>query len=156
MPDENPSSEHSGEATDVADETAVDASHNRVTSGNEAVRSVVNEKPTPPTRRRTRVSARGMVTVVNRIRGWIASAVWIIAVVCAVILAIGALLVALEWANENNSIVNWFQDSADWLAGPIGQVFEFDSESKNALVNWGLAAVIYLVAGQIAQRIIRP
>ncbi|MPZ61673.1 MAG: hypothetical protein GEU93_10335 [Propionibacteriales bacterium] len=94
--------------------------------------------------------------MINNIRGWIASAVWIIAVVCALILAIGALLVALEWANEDNSIVSWFQDSADWLAGPIGEIFEFDSESKNAMVNWGLAAVVYLVVGNIVQRIIRP
>ena len=30
------------------------------------------------------------------------------------------------------------------------------AETKNALVNWGLAAVVWLVGGRILERVIRP
>jgi hypothetical protein len=31
-----------------------------------------------------------------------------------------------------------------------------DAATKNALANWGLAAVAYLVVGRILERVIRP
>jgi hypothetical protein len=95
------------------------------------------------------------------VRSKIASLVWLIAVVCALFLAVGALLIALN-ANEGNSIVQFVLDGADLLDGPFSRengIFTFDgkdAETKSALVNWGLAAVVYLIIGKILDRIIRP
>jgi hypothetical protein len=97
----------------------------------------------------------------NAIRSRIGAVVWLIAVVCALFLAIGALLIALD-ANRDNSIVTFVLSGADTLDGPFSRdngLFTFDgrnAETKSALVNWGLAAVAYLIVGKILDRIIRP
>jgi len=95
------------------------------------------------------------------LRTQVASAVWLVAVLCAVVLAVGALLVALK-ANQDNSIVTLVLRAADAIDGPLSRhngIFAFsgkDAATKNALVNWGIAAVVYLVAGKIVDRVIRP
>ncbi len=97
----------------------------------------------------------------NAVRVRVASIVWLVAVVCAAILAVGALLVALH-ANQDNPIVKLVLQAADALDGPFGRengIFTFhgkDAATKSALVNWGIAAVVYLVIGKVLDRIIRP
>ena len=100
----------------------------------------------------------------NAMRSRLASLVWLIAVVCALFLAVGALLIALG-ANPDNAIVKFVLDVADVLDlnvfGRDTGIFKFhgssrDAQTKNALVNWGIAAVAYLVVGKILDRIIRP
>jgi len=97
----------------------------------------------------------------NAVRSKVASVIWLVAVVCALLLATGALLIALN-ANPDNSIVKFVLDGADLLDGPFSLdngVFTFDAkdaETKSALVNWGIAAVAYLVVGKVLDRIIRP
>ena len=95
-------------------------------------------------------------------RSRLASLVWLIAVVCALFLAVGALLIALG-ANQDNAIVKFVLDVADVLDlnvfGRDTGIFTFDGKdaaTKGALVNWGIAAVAYLVVGKILDRIIRP
>lgn len=98
---------------------------------------------------KVRAGARGVRTKV-------ASAVWLVAVVCALFLAVGALLVALKM-NPDNAIVAFILDGADLL--DLGEFKEFDGKDaavKAALTNWGIAAVIYLVVGKVLDRIIRP
>lgn len=118
------------------------------------------------TRRRPRVSAKkvahGAKVGTDLIRSRIASVVWLVAVVCAAILALAAVLIALDPANEQNSVVQWLTGTADVLAGPAGGadggIFDFgrNEEAKNALANWGVAALFYLVAGRLLDRVIRP
>ncbi len=137
-----------------------------------------SDKATPPkdegdtgeksgrTRPRPRESAKqvahGAKVGSDVIRSRIASVIWIIAVVCAVILAFAAVLTALDPANEQNSVVQWLTSTADVLAGPLGGkdggIFDFgnNDDAKNALANWGLAAVLYLVLGKVLDRVIRP
>ncbi|HEU4513525.1 MAG TPA: hypothetical protein VFR87_10515 [Nocardioidaceae bacterium] len=98
----------------------------------------------------------------DAVRSKIASVVWLAAVVCALFLAVGALLIALK-ANEENSIVQFILDGAELLDGPFSLdegIFTFadteDGRVKSALTNWGIAAVVYLVIGKILDRIIRP
>lgn len=97
----------------------------------------------------------------NSVRSKTASVIWLIAVICALLLAVGALLIALN-ANQDNSIVTFVLNGADFLDGPFSRdngVFNFDAkdaETKNALVNWGIAAVVYLIIGKVLDRIIRP
>jgi hypothetical protein len=95
------------------------------------------------------------------VRSRLAALIWLVAVICALFLAVGALLIALN-ANQDNSVVAFVLDGADLLDGPFSRdngPFTFDgkdAETKSALVNWGLAAVVYLVIGKILDRIIRP
>jgi hypothetical protein len=98
----------------------------------------------------------------NLVRSRLASLVWLVAVVCALFLAVGALLIALK-ANQDNAIVAFVLDVADRLdLGVFSReqgIFTFDGKNagtKNALVNWGIGAIAYLVAGKVLDRVIRP
>ncbi|MGA9747816.1 MAG: hypothetical protein WBQ50_10225 [Nocardioides sp.] len=123
-------------------------------------------KPKRAPRRSARERGRGAATAAKRatdsVRNKIASLVWLIAVVCALFLAVGALLVALK-ANQDNAIVQFVLDGADTLdLGVFSRdegIFTFDRDRdgvKGALVNWGLAAMAYLIVGRILDRVIRP
>jgi hypothetical protein len=118
-------------------------------------------------RRRPRVSAKqvahGAKVGSDAIRSRIASVVWLVAVLFAAVLALAAILVALDPVDKQNSVVEWLTGAADVLAGPAGNesggIFTFESanaQAKNALANWGIAAVFYLVVGRVLERIIRP
>lgn len=108
--------------------------------------------------RRSRGAGATVKAGSNAVRSKLASAIWLVAVVCALFLAVGALLIALN-ANQDNDIVVFVLDGAEVLQGPFKDLFTFrgeNAETKNALVNWGVAAVVYLIAGKILDRIIRP
>lgn len=105
-----------------------------------------------------RVSRSQVAAAVNGVRERIAAIVWILTFVAAVILAAGALLIALD-ANPNNDLVDRVVTWAGDLDGPFNNMFTFDGDNaatKEALVNWGLAAVAWLVGGKIVSSIIRP
>ena len=102
---------------------------------------------------------------VDKVRARVAQAVWLVCVVAALILAAGALCVALG-ANTDNSLVKFILDTADKLdlgvfsRGKDG-FFHWKGNSdsaatKNAVVNWGLAALVWLVGGRILERVIAP
>ncbi len=87
---------------------------------------------------------------------------WLLCVLAALFLAVGALLVALD-ANQSNSLVKFVLDTADKLdLGVFSRkngIKEFTGDNaatKNALFNWGLGAVAWLVIGRILDRVIRP
>jgi hypothetical protein len=113
-----------------------------------------DEKPSRSTSKKVKAGS-------DAVRSKLASVVWLVAVVCALFLAVGALLIALN-ANQDNSIVGFVLHGADVLDGPFSRdngIFTFDgknAETKSALVNWGIAAVVYLVIGKILDRVIRP
>ena len=107
-------------------------------------------------------SKAGGPSAMDKVRTRIAQVVWLVAVVCALLLAVGALLVALD-ANTQNPLVRLVLDGADavdlGLFSRRNGIKEFHGENadvKNALLNWGLAAVAYLVVGRILDRLIRP
>ena len=113
-------------------------------------------------KKRRRPSGSKLKASSNAVRSKIASVIWLVAVVCALFLAVGALLIALN-ANPDNSIVTFILDGAGVLDGPFsrenGPFNEFDgknADTKGALVNWGIAAVVYLIIGKVLDRIIRP
>jgi hypothetical protein len=83
--------------------------------------------------------------------------------VLAAILALGALLVVLrDNINESNSVVKLILDVADGISGPFSRdngIFDFtgkNAESKNALLNWGIAAIVYLFIGRFGGNAITP
>ncbi len=104
-------------------------------------------------------------TVVAKVRTRIAQVVWVVSVVFALVLALGALCVALK-ANPDNALVSFILKSADKLdLGVFARTKDgvyhavgntHAAHTKNAIVNWGLAALVWLVGGQIVSRIIKP
>jgi len=88
------------------------------------------------------------------LRHGIASVVWLLAVLAALILAVGTLLISLD-ANADNAYVGWVLDAADRIDWFFWKIFEMKDRTQNHLVNWGLAAVAYLIVGRVADRIIR-
>ena len=104
--------------------------------------------------------ARTKASGTARVRTLLAHALWVVCALCALVLAVGALLVAVEATNESNQLVKLVLDLADAVDLGVfsrdGGVFEFDSATKNALVNWGLAAIVWLLIGRFLERIVRP
>jgi hypothetical protein len=99
---------------------------------------------------------------VGRVRVLLAQLVWTVAVVAALFLALGALLVAVK-ANEANALVKFVLDVADRVdlglfdrTNGIKQFTGHNAATKNALFNWGLGALAWLIAGRLVERIIRP
>ncbi|ROR89924.1 hypothetical protein [Nocardioides aurantiacus] len=99
----------------------------------------------------------------HAVRTQVARVVRIVFIVLAVVLALGALLVVLrDSVNEQNTIVKLVTDVAEAVSGPFSRqdgIFDFsgkNAEAKNALVNWGIAAIVYLVLGRVLAGVIAP
>jgi hypothetical protein len=97
------------------------------------------------------------------IRTQAARAVRIVCGVAATILALGAVLVVLRSnVNADNSIVKLITDVADAISGPFSRndgIFDFSGKNataKNALLNWGIAAIVWLLAGRLISGWITP
>jgi hypothetical protein len=102
------------------------------------------------------------MTVASKIRARLARLVWLVAALCALLLAVGALLIALD-ANKSNDLVDFVLRAADFVdlevfsrQDGIKQFRGQGAEVKNALFNWGLGAIAWLVVGRILDRIIKP
>lgn len=98
----------------------------------------------------------------TKIRVRLAQLIWLVCALCALVLALGALLIALD-ANEKNALVDFVLRAADYVDldvfGREGGIKQFRGEGaavKNALFNWGLGAVAWLVAGRILDRVVKP
>jgi len=112
--------------------------------------------------RRRGETGRKVKAGTDAVRSKIASLIWLVAVVCALFLAVGALLIALK-ANQDNAIVKFVLDAADTLdLGVFSRdngIFKPENDPqgvKSALINWGIGALAYLVVGKVLDRIIRP
>jgi hypothetical protein len=100
---------------------------------------------------------------IDSLRTLVGQVVWIAAVVCALFLAVGALCIALD-ANRDNPLVSFVLEGAETVSLGVFSVrgdgvFDFvgaNSQIKNALVNYGLGALLYLVVGRIVERVLRP
>jgi len=104
---------------------------------------------------------RGAQTV-TRVRLVLSQVLWLLFLVAALFLAVGALLIALD-ANRDNDLVKFVLEGADRVDLGIfskdNGVKEFsgaDAETKNALFNWGIGAAAWLFVGRILDRMIRP
>lgn len=95
-----------------------------------------------------------------RVRG--AQVLWFVCLIAALFLAIGALTWALN-ANPQNPLVDFVRQGAGiadlglfTLEDGIKKFEGRNAEVQNALFNWGLGAVFWLVLGRILDRVIRP
>ncbi|WP_181312806.1 hypothetical protein [Nocardioides campestrisoli] len=97
----------------------------------------------------------GLDRRVPRVRQRLGLLVWLVCATCALVLALGALLVALE-ADQRIVLVDAVTSGAamvDLAVFDAGSgVVQFTGEDaavKNALVNWGLAAAVWLLLGRL-------
>jgi hypothetical protein len=67
----------------------------------------------------------------------------------AVVLVVAGILIHVLGANTSNGIVSAVNDAAKWLVQPFHNVFHIHGAKANVALNWGLAAVIYAIAGGI-------
>jgi hypothetical protein len=73
--------------------------------------------------------------------------------VVAAIIALGILFIVFD-ANSSNDIVSTVDDAARALVGPFDDMFSFDNAKTAVAVNWGIAALVYLIAGALIARLI--
>ena len=70
------------------------------------------------------------------------------------LIVLGILLVVLE-ANRDNAIVDALLEAGEFLVEPFDNVFEPERRKVKVAVNWGLAALIYSVAGALIAGFLR-
>src|SRR5262245_17579104 len=93
------------------------------------------------------VARSGVVGVVANVVGWLG-------LLFAVGLAVH-LLLAVGHANPGNGITRFFSWAADPLALAFKSLFVPDDAHLRVLVNYGLAAVFWLVVSAVLSRLIR-
>jgi hypothetical protein len=76
----------------------------------------------------------------------------IAAIVAAVILA--AILLRVLGANAHNGIVSGLHDAGQALVGPFKGLFWVGGAKASMAINWGIAAIVYLVLGHLVARMI--
>jgi len=60
-----------------------------------------------------------------------------------------AIVLFLLGANAGNDIVRAIHDAGAWLVGPFKNLFSIHNAKLATAVNWGLAAVVYLIIGHL-------
>ncbi len=90
----------------------------------------------------------------DRILSFLASLIMVVAVLVALVLALHILFVILR-ANPDNAIVQFVEGLAGTLAWRFEGLFLLTRESVEVLVNFGLAAVVYLIVGAVLARLLR-
>jgi hypothetical protein len=101
----------------------------------------------------------------TRVRTAAARGIWAVCVLAALVLAVATLCIALK-ADHGNGPVGFLLRTADRLdlgvfsrgRGGVAHVpgHTHAADTKNALVNWGLAAFVWLVGGRVVERVVRP
>lgn len=99
---------------------------------------------------------------VARVRSVVSRVAWTVCLVLALVLAAAAFSIALD-ANRDNELVQLVRDAADAfdlgffdLDEPVKRFDNPNGNVKTALFNYGIAAVVYLIAGRFLERLIRP
>lgn len=77
-----------------------------------------------------------------------------IAAIIAGIIVVGILLVLVD-ANQRNMLVDLVLDVGRFFTRPFRDLLPQDDPKQNVLVNWGIAALAYLIVGAIIARIVR-
>jgi hypothetical protein len=100
-----------------------------------------------------RDGAGGFSRGFGSVMGTLARCVNLIAGIVVLIIVAGIVLVLLK-VNATNTIVSDVHDTARWLAGPFDGIFSFHNARVALAVNWGLAAVVYLIVGGLIARLL--
>ncbi|MBV9366120.1 MAG: hypothetical protein JO286_09980 [Solirubrobacterales bacterium] len=62
---------------------------------------------------------------------------------------VAAIVLFVLGANAGNDIVRAIHDAGAWLVGPFKNLFSIHKPKVAMAVNWGLAALAYLVVGHL-------
>ena len=62
---------------------------------------------------------------------------------------VAAIVLFVLGANQSNAIVKDIHDAGQWLVGPFKNLFSIHNAKLAMAVNWGLAALVYLVVGHL-------
>jgi hypothetical protein len=103
-----------------------------------------------------RYAGRMRATTVRRSGSWpysLARGVHLVSGVIA-LLIVFAIVLRLLGANPFNTAVSDVHDAAAWFVGPFKDVFVIRQPKMAITVNWGLAAVVYLVVGSLIARLV--
>lgn len=99
----------------------------------------------------------------DRLRETMARILRVVFLLFSVVLALGAFLVAArDNVSQSNELVKFVLNFADAIDGPFSRkngIFEFHGQNgatKDAVVNWGIAAIVYLAIGRYLQRLLAP
>jgi len=99
----------------------------------------------------------------DQIREVMSKVLRIVFLLFSVVLALGAFLIAArENVSQSNDLVEVVKAVADAIDGPFSRdngIFKFtgeNAETKDAVVNWGIAALVYLAIGRYLQRVLGP
>lgn len=90
----------------------------------------------------------------GKLLGLLASLVGLASVVAALILVLYIVVVVFK-ANPANVIVRDVKDVARPLAWVFRDLFTPKSERLRVLVNYGIAAIVYLLVGRLIVRVLR-
>jgi len=122
-----------------------------------------DERTAPPPAERTATSAErptggaGAVAVGARAAGGfflvLARLIRAAAGVVFLLIVLAIILFDLK-ANPGNGIVKAIHDAANVLTTPFHGLFSIHGARKELTINWGIAAVVYLIAGTIVAAII--
>ncbi|MFI5954862.1 hypothetical protein [Cryptosporangium sp. NPDC051539] len=77
-----------------------------------------------------------------------------ITVTLVLVICLGILFV-LANANQTNMIVDFVMDIGRWLTTPFQNLFWMRNRDQAILVNWGIAAVVYLFVGSALAKLAR-
>ncbi|MCO5968630.1 hypothetical protein [Actinoallomurus soli] len=103
---------------------------------------------------RRRPDGEGLRTGLARTTGVLATLVAVAATVIAVVLALHIAFVVFS-ANQANPIVHRVNDWAHGLAWEFRDMFTPKDRRVAVLVDYGIAAVVYLIAGRVVAGLIR-
>jgi hypothetical protein len=72
-----------------------------------------------------------------------------LAAAIVVVIIVAAILLRVLSANPTNSIVRDIHDAGQTLVGPFKTLFHIKDPKVSIAVNWGVAALVYLIVGSI-------
>ena len=62
---------------------------------------------------------------------------------------VAAIVLFVLGANASNDVVRAVHDAGAWLVGPFKNLFSIRNAKVAMAVNWGLAALVYLIVGHL-------
>ncbi|GAA0573876.1 hypothetical protein [Actinomadura livida] len=118
------------------------------TGGHTTTRTEPGGEHRAPRTRRSLTAAR------RRTADVLATVISVITTVAVLILAVHIVFVAFE-ANTANGIVSWFSDRATDLSWQFKDIFQPADPKLEVAVNYGLAALVYLLIGRLLTNLTR-
>src|SRR3954447_10334099 len=88
-----------------------------------------------------------------RVRLAIARLITAVAAVVAAIIVL-AIVLRLLSANPSNGIVDAIHQAGSWLSSPFHGLFSPHNGDVRMVLNWGIAALVYLVVARVIARLV--